>query len=138
MLSQRRRWALYGVLLVLLISGAIAWLGDPNWWDEPMLRTDVASFSRNIHSLLGFALLLLFGSVYWHSKQQWHRASFWQKVTGLTLWGLLLTLLVGTMGLLYWGEALYTFSLWSHAGSGMLMAMGLFAHVLLGKKSVRV
>lgn len=128
MLSQRRIRALNGLPWLLLLTGAVTWLGDINCWDIPPLTSTLTTPARIAHTLLGFGLLMLFGSVYWHSKAHWQRSSNSKRTTGLLLWTILAMMIMGGLMLLYSSEENHTLALWLHAGSSAMVMLMLMIH----------
>ncbi len=129
MLSRRRTSALHSLPWLLLITGVLTWLGDINWWDIPPLATSITTPARISHTLFGFGLLMLFGSVYWHSKMHWQKATQAKKLTGLLLWLVLVVLIIGALMLLYSTEAQHTLALWLHVGTGLLLMTLVITHL---------
>jgi cell division protein FtsW (lipid II flippase) len=111
------------------MTGLLTWLGDMNWWDVPPLETNITTPARITHTLLGFGLLMLFGSIYWHSKMHWQKATQAKKLTGLLLWLILVVLIIGALMLLYSTEAQHTLALWLHVGTGLLLMAVVTAHL---------
>jgi hypothetical protein len=128
MLSARRVRAFYWFPVILLMSGVVVWLGDINWWDEPILSPSLASPVRMLHSLFGFGLLLLFGTVYWHSKMHWHKQQPSKKITGIFLWLVLAILAVTALALLYAQEDFHRLAVILHAVAGAVLVLFLVLH----------
>lgn len=134
MLSARRVLAFYALPVVLLISGMIVWVGDINWWDDPLLSPSFASPVRMIHTLFGFGALMLFGTVYWHSKVHWKKGSSAKKWTGILLWGLLAIIMLSALILLYSDERLHTVGVLAHSLTGIFLLIMMWAHRIVAKR----
>jgi hypothetical protein len=133
MLSQRRIRTLNWLPWLLIITGILIWLGDINWWDIPPLDSNITTPARITHTLFGFILLMLFGSVYWHSKMYWQKATTSKQLTGLLLWFILIILIIGALMLLYSTEEKHKIALWLHAGAGLLLMTLVIAHAKMKK-----
>jgi hypothetical protein len=128
MLTTQRVFAFYWLPVLLLLSGVVVWLGDINWWDDPVISPSLASPIRMLHSLLGFGLLMLFGTVYWHSKVHWHHSSVSKKRTGIAIWGLLGVLMFSALALLYSEEDWHGVAVLAHGIAGGLLILFILGH----------
>ena len=128
MLSTRRIRTFYILPMILFLSGIVVWLGDINWWDDPVLSPSLASPIRMTHTLFGFGMLTLFGTVYWHSKVHWRRANKLKKIAGISLWVIISALSVTAIFLLYGQESLHIATVIIHAIAGGLLALFLTVH----------
>lgn len=128
MVSARRASVDYALVVGLLLSGVVVWLGDVNWWDEPWLPYVVAEPARVVHSLAGYGLGMLFATLYWHSKVRWADAGMRYRVSGMWLWGSLLALLLTGGWLLYGEQDSHVMAVVAHAGGALMLLISGWVH----------
>lgn len=137
-LDPRLRFAVYAVLAILFVSGAV-WLVADRLKDSENGEAwqMVAANLLMIHGGANMAMLLLLGAlVPLHLRRGWRAAK--NRITGSAMASLNAALVVTAFGLYYLGaETARPWMSAVHTGCGFVLPLLLVLHVLWGRRQVR-
>jgi hypothetical protein len=132
------RWAIYGVLAALFISGAV-WIAADALKDSAGGETwqAVAANLLMIHGGASMVSLLLVGALFpLHVRRGWRSNK--NRVSGSVMLTIIGFLVVTAFGLYYSGsDVLRTWTSYVHIGGGLALPALIFTHIVLGRRSTK-
>ncbi|ALF90229.1 MULTISPECIES: hypothetical protein [Ralstonia solanacearum species complex] len=132
-LTRRRRWTVYGVFGVLLLTG-LAWLIQHFTDDGSEGGMAVLAWSMKLHGAAAMASLYLFGMLWGpHIRNAWVRRR--NRAAGAVFGGLA-ALLVATGYALYYvnGKLPRQCAEVLHWGAGLAVCVALWVHIVVGRR----
>jgi uncharacterized membrane protein len=133
-LKRAHRYAVYIVLALLFLSGAI-WACFNHFAEPNEFASASKSTSMKIHGAAAMAMLLLIGMLLnGHAKFAWRARR--NRANGSIFLSALAVLAITGYGLYYTGgEQLRACTSWIHLAVGLVLPVLLILHVWLGKKT---
>lgn len=132
-LSRRRRWTVYGVFTVLLVTGLV-WLALHFLDDGSEGGMPATAWSMKLHGAAAMVSLYLFGMLWGpHIRNAWVRRR--NRAAG-TVFGALTVVLVVTGYALYYvnGELLRQGAEFLHWAAGVIVCIALWVHIVIGRR----
>ncbi|AXW63959.1 hypothetical protein CJO94_19425 (plasmid) [Ralstonia solanacearum] len=132
-LTRRRRWTVYGVFGVLLLTG-LAWLAQHFFTDDGGEGGAVLAWSMKLHGAAAMASLYLFGMLWGpHIRNAWVRRR--NRAAGAVFGGLTALLVVTGYALYYVnGEWPRQCAEVLHWVAGLAVCIALWVHIAIGRR----
>lgn len=132
-LSRRRRWMVYGVFAVLLVTG-LAWLALHFLDEGSDTGTLALAWSMKLHGAAAMMSLYLFGMLWGpHIRNAWVRRR--NRTAGAILGSLTIALVLTGYALYYVnGELMRQSAEVLHWSAGMVVCIALWIHIMIGRR----
>ncbi|NWK43441.1 hypothetical protein [Ralstonia pickettii] len=132
-LSRRRRWMVYGVFAVLLVTG-LAWLALHFLDEGSDTGTLALAWSMKLHGAAAMVSLYLFGMLWGpHIRNAWVRRR--NRTAGAMVGALTIALVLTGYALYYVnGELMRQSAEVLHWSAGMVVCIALWIHIMIGRR----
>ncbi|OCS47004.1 hypothetical protein [Ralstonia pickettii] len=132
-LSRRRRWMVYGVFAVLLVTG-LAWLALHFLDEGSDTGTLALAWSMKLHGAAAMMSLYLFGMLWGpHIRNAWVRRR--NRTAGAMVGALTIALVLTGYALYYVnGELMRQSAEVLHWSAGMVVCIALWIHIMIGRR----
>ncbi|MRS98664.1 hypothetical protein GJQ57_08315 [Ralstonia pickettii] len=132
-LSRRRRWMVYGVFAVLIVTG-LAWLALHFLDEGSDTGTLALAWSMKLHGAAAMVSLYLFGMLWGpHIRNAWVRRR--NRTAGAMVGALTIALVLTGYALYYVnGELMRQSAEVLHWSAGMVVCIALWIHIMIGRR----